>query len=134
MNDGNNPRAGRAKTSPIVALIMIALASCVMLFFVFDRMVGKSAVERGFVTNKTFKTSTVRKNNRNQTKTTYYLDVDTSTSGFLHQAVGKSDYDRFSKGDQVEMTYTIGGVTGTRYFKAIRAYTGLAERAQTPRK
>lgn len=133
MNEGIRSRAGRTKASPIVALIMVFLASCVMLFFFLDRMVGKSAVEQGFVTNKTVKTSTTRKNNRNQTKTTYYLDVNTSTSGFLHQAVDKSDYDRLSKGDPVEMTYTIGGITSSRYFKSIRKHVGLAERAQTPR-
>ncbi len=134
MNERINSRAGRTRTNPVVALIMIVLASCIMLFIFLDRMVGKTTVEQGFVMNKTFKTSTTRKNNRNQTKTTYSLDVDTSTSGFLHQAVGKSDYDRFSKGDPVEMTYTIGGLTGSRYFKSIRKSFGLAERAPAPRK
>ncbi len=134
MNERIKTRAGRTRTSPIVALLMVVLASCIMLFFFLDRMIGKSSIEHGFVTNKTFKTSTTRKNNRNQTKTTYYLDVDTTTSGLLHQAVDKSDYDRLSKGDPVEMTYTIGGITGSRYFKGIRKHFGLAERAQTTRK
>ncbi|MBP7634340.1 hypothetical protein KBA41_09210 [Candidatus Ozemobacteraceae bacterium] len=134
MHEGYRSRAGRTRTNPIVALLMIVLASCIMLFVLLDRVVGKTSIERGFVTNKTFQTSTTRKNHRNQTKTTYYLDVNTSSSGFLHQAVGKSDYDRFSKGDQVEMTYTIGGITGSRYFKGIRTYSSLAERVPTPRK
>jgi len=98
-----------------------------MLFILTDRMLGKTLKETGYVIDKTTKTSTTHKNNRTKTKTTYYVKISIPSSGTDNQSVDKSDYGLLSIGDVVEITYTVGGISGSRYFKGIRKSSLLAE-------
>jgi len=119
-------RAGKANIG-CIHVVLLCIFVCGLLFILTDRMLGKTVVETGTVIEKSTKTSTSRKNGHTKTTVTYYLDVNLASSGNVHQNVDKSDYESISKGDRVELTWTVGGITGSRYFKQVRRIS-LAER------
>ncbi|HEY9071848.1 MAG TPA: hypothetical protein VIV61_16435 [Candidatus Ozemobacteraceae bacterium] len=115
-----------------VHIIMMCFLLALLGFFAADRMTGRTVIESGLVTDKKVKTSTTRSKGKTKTRTSRFLHVQVSPSQNLPQSVDQSDYDAISIGDTVELVYTVGGFTGSRYLKKVRKTSLQAERAPSP--
>ncbi|HOY65976.1 MAG TPA: hypothetical protein PLP29_03755 [Candidatus Ozemobacteraceae bacterium] len=115
-----------------IHIVMLCFLLALLGFFAADRMTGKTVIESGLVTDKKVKTSTTRSHGKTKTRTSRFLHVQVSPTLNLPQSVDQSDYDAISIGDTVELIYTVGGFTGSRYLKKVRKTFVQAERAPSP--
>lgn len=110
--------------------IIITLISIVVFFLVFfalDSSLGKLVTERGKVESKrytapyvTFQTSNV--NNVTTTipvqhPATYKVNISTG-EGIIGCSTYETQYHKSSKGDRVQITYSVGWITDGRYCKS----------------